>query len=123
MSESSNTINFSQFRNEVERISTILNIEELRGFTISTPFSKGYKRIEPPNPDDFINTIIEATIFLIKEQERDSSSSRVNIEDQEGTPLFQLILYPSMIEIKDLRKNDETNKYKIILPPSKEIFT
>ncbi|MFX0117671.1 MAG: hypothetical protein ACFFB3_24210 [Candidatus Hodarchaeota archaeon] len=115
MSDFSKMLDLAQLRIEIDRALQLIDVEGIKGFHISTPFSKGYRRIEASSPDNFNTTIVEAILLLLAEQERDGSFDKVNVEDHNYNPLFEVSLFSSMVELKDLRKDDSSQKYKIIL--------
>jgi hypothetical protein len=115
LTDFSETLDLAHLKSQVDRVLQLLEANKIKGFYISTPFSKGYRRTEVTSPDNFNGAIVEAILFLIRENEQDSSFNKVNIEDQEYNPLLEVTLFPSVVELKDLRKNEPSQKYKIIL--------
>ena len=115
----SKTLDLEYLRTEVDRVMSLVNVNGIQGLYISTPFSKGYHRIEASQPDDFNRTIIQAILYLLRERNRDGSIDRVTIEDKDGIALFAVSLFGSVVEIKDQRTDDSTQKFKIIPKPSK----
>jgi hypothetical protein len=123
LSDFSENLDLQALRDQIDKVAALIQMKELIGFHISTPFSKGYRRFEASNPDDFNGTIVEAILFLLKEHDMDGSSDKVNIEDQRNNHLIEITLFPSMVELKDLRSNETGKKYKIILETPGETAT
>lgn len=123
MSDFSENLDLQALRDAVDKVAALINMKGIIGFHISTPFSKGYRRIEASSPDDFNGTIVEAVLFLLKEHDLDGSCEKVNIEDQRNNPLVEISLFPSMVELKDLRSNETGKKYKIILDTPEKTVT
>ncbi|MFX0115755.1 MAG: hypothetical protein ACFFB3_14490 [Candidatus Hodarchaeota archaeon] len=115
MTDFSETLDLAHLKSQVDKVLQLLNVNNIKGFYISTPFSKGYRRTEVTSQDNFNDAIVEAILFLIREHGQDSSFDKVNIEDQKYNPLLEVTLFPSEVELKDLRKNEPSQKYKIIL--------
>lgn len=115
MSDFSETLDLAHLRTEIDKIIQLIAFKGKGGFYISTPFSKGYQRTEASSPNNFNSAIVEAILILLKKHEYDGSHNKVNIEDQTYTPLFEISLFSSMVELKDLRKVESKQKYKIIL--------
>ncbi|MFQ5981677.1 MAG: hypothetical protein ACE5OZ_26320 [Candidatus Heimdallarchaeota archaeon] len=115
MSDFSETLDLAHLRTEIDKVIQLIDVKGIRGFYISTPFSKGYQRTEASSPNNFNSAIVETILILLKEHKHDGSYDKVNIEDQTYTPLFEISLFSSMVELKDLRKVESRQKYKIIL--------